>query len=157
MHIRGLQADCVIILYFASTRQAPILGLAAVGSGTGHDDSHLGFSVNSLEISLSQEETEDSANLLNNCGAHTLPVALCNNNHCSVISLKHHQWLIVWNRQSVRETNRSFTKKAANTFLLMYNRASLCCWKQCWLQSGTCCYHGKVWNDIDFNNGSKCE
>lgn len=36
----------------------------------------------------------------------TLPVALCNNNHRSVIALKCHQWLIVWWRQSVRERGR---------------------------------------------------
>lgn len=92
VHIRGLQVDCIIALYFANTRKALNLGLAAVDSGTGLIDSHLDFSVNSLEISLSQEETDDPANLLNNwVGADTLPTALCNNNHCSVISLKSHQ------------------------------------------------------------------
>lgn len=63
--------DCIIALYFANTRKALNLGLAAMDSGTGLIDSHLDFSVNSLEISLSQEETDDPANLLNNWGGLT--------------------------------------------------------------------------------------
>lgn len=50
-----------------SPRRAPTLGLAAVGGGSGHCDSHLGFSATSLEHSLSQEETEHPANLLTDC------------------------------------------------------------------------------------------
>lgn len=68
----GLHLASIITLHFAkktkkpSTRRAPTLGLAAVGGDSGHCDSHLGFSATSLEHFLSQEETENPANLLTN-------------------------------------------------------------------------------------------
>lgn len=75
----------------------------------------------SLEHSLSFSGGDrDPANSPTNCVGLTFPIALCNNNHCVVISPRCHQWFMAWQSQGDRNKSEFRRKQQTHSRLICH-------------------------------------
>lgn len=80
----------------------------------------------------------DPANSPTNCPGLTFPIALCNKNHCLVISPRCHHWCMAWQRQGDRQKSEFHRKQPTHSSLIRHRTT------QYYWRTGSCSWGGRV-------------